>query len=178
MVRDIFYSIIIIFIILIVYLMVNHYNCINDCPELLIQKGKYIYLMNKYNKMILKFKNLEEYHEYYKKEQLNGKKCPHLYLQKSYSIQNEPVYINRKSPFEKEGGTQLISGLDLYNQNNSSLLVDSTRNNPPFNNNLFPGFDPMNQYIGLETPLDKMYNDNSNVPPILTTTKYEGDHFN
>ena len=40
MVRDIFHSIIIIFIILIVYLMVNHYNSINDCPELLIQKGK------------------------------------------------------------------------------------------------------------------------------------------
>ena len=134
--------------------------------------------MNKYKKKITKFNNLDEYRKYYKSQKEQGKKCPELYLQKEYNIQGEPVFVNRKSPFEKEGGTPLISGLDLYNTNNKSLLVDSTRNNPPFNNNLYPGFDPMNQYVGLDTPLDKMYNKNSNVPPILTTTKYEGFQLN
>lgn len=178
MFADILYTIIIISIIFIIYLMVTHYNEQMDCPEVLVQKGKFIYLLNKNNKMILKFNNLDEYHDYHKKQLLNGKKCPELYLQKSYSVQNEPVYINRKSPFEKEGGTPLISGLDLQTENNYSLLIDSTRNNPPFNNNLFPGFDPMNQYVGLETPLDKMYATNSNVHPIVSTTKYEGEYFN
>lgn len=178
---DIFYSFLIIIIIVVIYLFVNEYNKNknkNECPDILIQKGKYIYLMNKYNKAILKFNNLDEYRVYYKNQQKQGKKCPELYLQKEYNIQGEAVFVNRKSPFEKEGGAPVISGLDLQSTNNTSLLVDATRNNPPFNHNLYPGFDPMNQYIGLETPLDKMYNKNSSVPPILTTTKYEGFQFN
>jgi len=180
MLLDIFYSFLIILIIVGIFFFINYYNKNkkDDCPDILIQKGKYIYLMNKYKKAIIKFNNLEEYRKYYKNQQLQGKKCPELYLQKEYNIQGEAVFVNRKSPFEKEGGTPLISGLDLHNNNNTSLLVDSTRNNPPFNDNLYPGFDPMNQYIGLETPLDKMYNKDSTVPPILTTTKYEGFLFN
>lgn len=177
MLIDIFYSFLIIIIIVVIYLFVIQYKKKNECPDILIQKGKYLYLMNKYKKAIIKFNNLDEYRAYYKSQQQQGKKCPELYLQKEYNIQGEAVFVNRKSPFEKEGGTPLISGLDLHSTNNTSLLVDSTRNNPPFNNNLYPGFDPMNQYIGLETPLDKMYNNNSNVPPILTTTKYEGFQF-
>ena len=38
------------------------------------------------------------------------------------------------------------------------MLLNANRNNPPFNKNLFPGFDPENQYVGLFTPLDKMTN--------------------
>ena len=44
-----------------------------------------------------------------------------------------------------------------------TLLLDSTRNNPPYNKNQYPGFDPLNQYIGLDTPLDKMFHDNTNI---------------
>ena len=29
----------------------------------------------------------------------------------------------------------------------------------PFNENSFPAYDPDNQYIGLDTPLDKMFDD-------------------
>ena len=69
---DIFYSFLIIIIIVVIYLFVNEYNKNknkNDCPDILIQKGKYIYLMNKYNKAILKFNNLDEYRVYYKNQQ-------------------------------------------------------------------------------------------------------------
>jgi hypothetical protein len=180
MLLDIFYSFLIILIIVGIFFFINHYNKNkkDDCPDILIQKGKYIYLMNKYKKAIIKFNNLDEYQVYYKTQKQQGKKCPELYLQKEYNIQGDPVFINRKSPFEKEGGVPVISGYDFHNNNNKSLLIDSTRNHPPFNNNLYPGFDPMNQYVGIETPLDKMYNKNSTVPPILTTTKYEGFQFN
>ena len=61
--------------------------------------------------------------------------CPVLYLQNSYDIQGNLVYVNRNSPFDKRGGTPIISGLDLFNNNNRSLLLDSTRNHPPFNQN-------------------------------------------
>ena len=133
-----------------------------DCPDLLIQKGKHIYLLNKNKAKIpgvnpIKFKNLEEYTEYLNWQRHQGIKCPVLYLQNSYDIQGNLVYVNRKSPYEKEGGTSTISGLDLFNNNNKSLLFDSTRNHPPFNKNLYPGFDPYDQNVGLETPLDKMY---------------------
>ena len=134
----------------------------NDCPDVLIQKGKHLYLIN--NKVAkipgrnpIRFNNLEEYVEYLKWQRHEGKKCPVLYLQNSYDIQGNLVYINRQSPFEKAGGTPIISGLNLFNNNNRSLLLDATRNHPPFNKNLYPGFDPQDQNVGLKTPLDKMY---------------------
>jgi len=134
----------------------------NDCPDVLIQKGKHLYLIN--NKVAkipgrnpIRFNNLEEYVEYLKWQRHQGIKCPVLYLQNSYDIQGNLVYINRQSPFEKAGGTPIISGLNLFNNNNRSLLLDATRNHPPFNKNLYPGFDPQDQNVGLKTPLDKIY---------------------
>ncbi len=134
----------------------------SDCPDVLIQKGKHLYLIN--NKVAkipgrnpIRFNNLDEYVEYLKWQRFEGKRCPVLYLQNSYDIQGNLVYINRQSPFEKAGGTPIISGLNLFNNNNRSLLLDATRNNPPFNKNLYPGFDPQDQDVGLKTPLDKMY---------------------
>ena len=40
--------------------------------------------------------------------------------------------------------------------NQSTKLLDSNRNDP-YNENAYPGFDPDNQYIGITSPLDKMY---------------------
>ena len=138
-----------------------------DCPNILLQKGKHLYLMN--NKLgkvpgvnPIKFDNLEEYAEYLKWQRFNNIRCPVLYLQNSYDIQGNLVYVNRKSPFDKLGGTPTISGLDIFNTNNKSLLIDSTRNNPPYNKNLYPGFDPYDQNVGLKTPLDKIYHENPN----------------
>ena len=42
------------------------------------------------------------------------------------------------------------------------LLVDASRNDPPYNQNGYPGFDQDNQYQGIDTPLDKLYNVESN----------------
>jgi len=39
---------------------------------------------------------------------------------------------------------------------NPTLLVDATRNDPPYNKNSFPGFDQSSYYIGTTTPLDEM----------------------
>jgi hypothetical protein len=36
------------------------------------------------------------------------------------------------------------------------MLVDATRNDPPFNNNSYPGYDETSYYVGTTTPLDAM----------------------
>lgn len=36
-------------------------------------------------------------------------------------------------------------------------LIDAGRDDPPYNTNSYPSYDPMGMYSGLETPLDKMF---------------------
>ena len=139
----------------------------SQCPDILLQKGKHLVLLNTKVAKVpgvnpIVFNNLEDYAEYLEWQRHNGIRCPVLYLQQSYDIQGKLVYTKRNSPFIKEGGTPLISGLNLTNTNNKSLLIDSTRNNPPYNKNQYPGFDPQDQNVGLDTPLDNMFHENIN----------------
>jgi len=39
---------------------------------------------------------------------------------------------------------------------NPTLLVDATRNDPPYNKNSYPAFDETSYYVGTSTPLDKI----------------------
>ena len=41
----------------------------------------------------------------------------------------------------------------VYNYNNFFIVAN---NDPPYNTNSYPSFDAQNQYIGLNTPLDKI----------------------
>ena len=56
----------------------------------------------------------------------------------------------------------------------ASPLLDANRSDPPYNAGDYPGYDPDNQYIGVETPLDKIYNlpDERNA----MQTGWEGKH--
>ena len=47
-----------------------------------------------------------------------------------------------------------------------NLLIDASRNDPPYNTNSYPGYDQDNQYIGKDTPLDKMYHSNPGKPSL------------
>lgn len=38
-------------------------------------------------------------------------------------------------------------------------LVDAGRDDPPYNTNSYPSYDPLGMYNGLETPLDKMFHE-------------------
>lgn len=44
-------------------------------------------------------------------------------------------------------------------RNDEDLLLDAGRDDSPYNYNSYPAFDASNQYIGLDTPLDKMFNE-------------------
>ena len=161
-------------VILIVILLIGLYlfqNCLSpkqeaftnnkECPNILVQDGKHIILYNSRVAKIpgvnpIKFKNLEEYVEFLKWQRYEGIDCPILFLQHSYDIQGNSVYKNRPDPTDLHGGLPSVAPL-MNNDIIQSKLLDAGHDDPPYNKNLYPGFDPQNQYIGLETPLDKMF---------------------
>ena len=187
MILNICLSILIILIIIIFIFYSNKKKTIegfdSQCPDILLQKGKHLVLLNTKVAKVpgvnpIVFNNLEDYTEYLEWQRYNGIRCPVLYLQQSYDIQGKLVYNKRNSPFIKEGGSPIISGLNLTNTNNKSLLLDSTRNNPPYNKNQYPGFDPQDQNVGLDTPLDNMFHQNiGGISPNPTDDNWGGTQY-
>jgi len=128
----------------------------SSCPDILIQKGKSFYLYNSKQAKVpginpIEFENLEDYTEYIDWKRSQGIRCPVLYLQQSYDAQGKREFKIRPSPDNQMGG------LPPSMTGQQSQLFDATHDDPTFNTNLYPGFDPHNQYIGLDTPLDKMF---------------------
>lgn len=107
------------------------------CPNVLVADGNEIHLRNTKLATIpgvnpIIFHNLEEYTEFVRWQRSKGIPCPVLFLKKSYNAQNETVY--QEQPM--------------------TMLYDATRDDAPYNTNSYPGMDPMNQTVGLNTPLD------------------------
>jgi hypothetical protein len=140
----------------------NITNLQNRCPNILIQKGSEFYLYNSRLAKVpgvnpLKFNNLEEYTEFIQWQRSQGIRCPVLYLQESYDSQGNAVYKARPSPTNLQGGLpDLMVGDEHPPQ---TMLFDAGRDDPPYNMNNYPGFDPLNQYVGLDTPLDRMFSE-------------------
>ena len=123
------------------------------------------------------FDNLNEYVDFTKWQRSQGIRCPVLFLQHSYNAQGRSVYKARPSPTELQGGLEegkLTENRTLAPQ---TLLLNATRNNPPYNNDQFPGYDPDNQYIGLSTPLDKITNEGEGISPNPMDTNWGGDKY-
>jgi hypothetical protein len=158
--------------------LTNNNNSINSgirCPNLLIQKGSKFYL---YNSKVAKvpgvnpveFDNLEDYTEFLDWQHSQGIRCPVLYLQETYDAQGNPVYKVRPSVSEPQAGLppsiasstgDIINESSLGDPNalaypNPTLLVDATRNDPPYNKNSYPAHDQTSYYVGTTTPLDAM----------------------
>ena len=128
------------------------------CPTILIQKGSEFYLYNSKIAEVpgvnpLRFSNLEEYVEFTKWQRSQGMLCPILYVQEAYDAQGKRVYKARPSPTDLQGGLPDYA----LNQPDQSKLFDASHDDKPYNTNNYPGFDPQNQYVGLDTPLDKMF---------------------
>ena len=137
------------------------------CPTLLLQKGTDFYLYNSNTAKIpgvnpLKFNSLEEYVEFTKWQRSQGIICPILYLQEVYDTQGNPVYKARPSPTDMQGGLPDLMPSEVNPQ--ESKLIDATRDkSSTFNKNSYPAFDAHNLYIGLETPLDKMFHETTKI---------------
>ena len=134
----------------------------------------------------IEFNNLEEYTEFLAWQKSQGIICPVLYLQQTYDTQGNSVYKIRPSITDPQGGlppapvvsytnaaTQpnpnpnLLGMAQIQQEANSkplpplleernTLLVDATRNDPPYNKNSYPAYDETSYYIGTRTPLDQM----------------------
>jgi|TARA_Y100000992_G_scaffold292183_1_gene249427 hypothetical protein len=166
--------------------IIEGFNRRRDCPNILIQKGNKIYLKNTklaevpgVNPII--FNNLDEYVEFINWQKSQDIHCDILFLKHEYDAQGNGVYKIRPDIFEPSGGSQAISPGNIdslddvivpSNKNgpfpaqlpDKQLLIDASRNDPPYNNKDYPGFDQDNQYVGIDTPLDKLYNIEVNKP--------------
>jgi len=131
------------------------------CPDMLIQKGDKIYLYNSKLAEVpgvnpIQFDNLEEYSEFIEWQRSQNIKCPLLFLQQSYDVQGKSVY-KIKDPNNLQNNLPPEHIKPTSSNEMKSKLLDSHRDDKPYNENSYPGFDPDNQYIGLNTPLDKLY---------------------
>jgi len=137
----------------------------NDCPDVLVQKGKELYLFNSKKVEVpgvnpIRFENLEDYVEYLEWQRNSGVYCPVLYFQETYDTQNNQGYRILPDPLNPNAG--LPSNVPAHMYKNISgqgadvdKLVDGSKR-PPFNKGSYPGYDPHNQYVGLWTHLDEM----------------------
>lgn len=142
----------------------------NDCPNKLIRKGNVLHLLNTKKPNIpgvnpIIFKNLEEYVEYIKYKRSQGIHCPILYYQETYNTQGQKGLRLLPDPLEPNAGlpsnTRNMNAIqraldDLPETDNEMLLLDANRDDPPYNQNQYSGFDANDQYIGVKTPLDKI----------------------
>jgi len=143
------------------------------CADLLIQEGSEFYLVNtKLDKVPgvnpLRFNNLEEYVEFTEWQRSQGILCPVLYLQQSFDTQNNQVYKVRPSPTDMLAGfpdLQRKRGLNDKGDDNDEqseinfmpMLNENTDGTDVFPGNT-PAYDPQNQNIGDDGPIDKMFN--------------------
>ena len=148
------------------------------CPNILIQKGnKFLLFNSKLTKVPginpITFSSLDDYATFVEWQRSQGIRCPVLFLQHSYDTQGKPVYKIRESPFNLQGGLNdhIVGG--HYNTDQSKLF-DAGRDDPPYNQHGYPAYDPLDQYIGLETPLDKMFHDKSGISPNPMDTNWGG----
>jgi hypothetical protein len=128
------------------------------CPNILIQHGNEIFLYNSKVEKVpgvnpIRFKSLEDYSEFMEWLQGRGIRCPILFLQFSYDAQGNAVYKMRPSPVDLQGG---LSPNVPYSPAPAALvqMMDASRDNPPFNNQMYDGFDPLNFNMGDYTTQD------------------------
>lgn len=126
------------------------------CPNLLIRSGNKLYLHNTNQQQSdtnpLIFENLDKYLEYVKAQREQNIRCPVLFLQEENNAQGQNVYRARPSPTSMEGGGQV----------EAVRIVDASRENPPYNQNQYAGFDPMGFNVGKYTELDQIHNSTAN----------------
>lgn len=131
------------------------------CPDVLIGNDNGIMLLNtsipRSESNPIKFKTLDEYIQYVESERQKGKNCPILYLQQENNTQGEDVYRVRPSPFSMDGGLPAV-------QVKPVAVLDASRDNKQFNQNMFAGFDPYGQDVGVYNELDAIHQSTQQQP--------------
>lgn len=130
----------------------------SSCPDLLIKKDEQYHLFNTKKPTLegsnpLIFKSLDEYKTYHELEKSRGSQCPILFLQQENNAQGQDTYRLRSGPEfnDQYAGLNKMPALQL------TPYADSSRDNPPYNQGHYQGFDPSDQYVGKYTVLDKIH---------------------
>jgi len=144
-----------------------------NCPNILMKKDDKIYLYNSnlarvpgINPVI--FNTLEDYAEFVEWQKSQNIDCPILFLNTTYDTQNNEIYKVTSNPFSQP---EIVLQTDLARRGNEYItpLMNANRGShlAPYNQGtMIPSdFDPNNQYIGLVTPLDKMFVSKQNPSP-------------
>ena len=135
------------------------------CPNILIKKDNSIYLYNSKLAKVpgvnpIQFDNLDDYVQFLEWQRSQNIDCPVLYLEQTYDTQNNEIYTASGNPFLQPDATIQLA-VQGENPQGTAPLDNAGYDNPPFNQNEYAAFDRQNQYIGLKTPLDKMFQDSS-----------------
>ena len=113
------------------------------CPNLLVEKNGGLLLYRttdpvEHGVNPLPFYNLDEYINYAENLKKRGIQCPVLHLKHSTNNQSQQVY------------TEVDTGVEH--------VIDSSNDNPPYNQLQYQGFDPMGLHVGRVTNLDVIHN--------------------
>jgi hypothetical protein len=151
----------------------------SDCPNIIVKKGKKLHLINTEKKMVpgvnpIVFDNLEEYADYIKWAQGIGIHCPMLYYEQSYDAQNNRGYKLSGDPLNQD---MEIAADPYYKKAQDRLLLDANRDDPPYNQNNFAGFDPNDEDVGIKTPLDNITMSTENGSPNPMDANWKGHRF-
>ena len=140
----------------------------NDCPNLLIKKGNKYFLRNTKKAAVpgvnpLQFDSLEEYVEFTEWQRGQGIRCPVLFAQETNdaqggtSIRFHPDVIDTNSGLPSQIQDPALQPMNEL----ETKLYDANRGQQFYNKGSMPAYDPKGQYIGADTPLDKMFNESS-----------------
>lgn len=138
----------------------------DGCPDLLIQRGPQFYLYNTKMPLVqganpMIFNSLVEYSTYYNSRKTTTKDCPPLFLQQENNAQGSDIYRIRPSPFNPFAGVPATSPLVQSYDGSVVKELDASRDNG-YNQNMYPGFDPDNLFIGRITETDKVHESTEN----------------
>lgn len=139
------------------------FNVRENCPDLLVQKGSELHLLNSKKAEIpgvnpIKFNNLEEYTEFLDWQNNVGIHCPVLFFQKGYDAQGYGVYRIKNDPIDDPIYNKVIDG-------NIDLKI----------NKHFQGYDKDNQYIGQFNDLDSKFYENGKSSLNAMNTNWLGE---
>lgn len=140
-----------------------------SCPNLLVQRGNVLMLYNTDLPTVegsnpMPFFNLDEYIHYVDLQKERGIDCPVLFIQQENNAQGEDVYRVRPGPFDPQGGlpTETNVSTEVMDKiTNAIEHADASRDNPPYNQNNYPGIDPQGLHIGQYTDLDAIHDSTS-----------------
>ena len=146
------------------------------CHNLLLREGNTLHLINTRAPRVkginpIVFDNLEEYIDYWEFQKEQGIDCPVLYFQETYDTQNKKGYRLLVNPMEPNAGISSVFK-QKKPEKIKRLLSDANRDDPPYNQNQFAGFDPEDQNVGVETPLDNKTHLDNPMDPKWAGHKY------